>query len=174
METPITKKIKVIDEKGNVYEATYPKRAKGLVKNGRARVVDNNTICLVCPPNNKMEDKKVSENIEIKKDDLVLEKQEITLKDILSRIDTIIAENSHIVESIKLATTGDIAIGLGNIVEARERTNQKALALLEKMYEDTTGKTKPSKNDVMESVLQLAIGHDCDIAEISEVLSKLD
>ena len=40
----------VIDEQGNTYEATYPKRAKGLVKNGRARFVNDNTICLVCPP----------------------------------------------------------------------------------------------------------------------------
>lgn len=32
------KNIIVIDEQGRVYEATYPKRAKGLVKNGRARL----------------------------------------------------------------------------------------------------------------------------------------
>jgi hypothetical protein len=44
--TPITKNINVIDEKGNIYEATFPKRAKGLVKKGRARFVNNNTICL--------------------------------------------------------------------------------------------------------------------------------
>ena len=31
---PIQKNITVIDEQGNIYEATYPKRAKGLVKNG--------------------------------------------------------------------------------------------------------------------------------------------
>ncbi len=56
----MTKNIAVIDEQGNRYEATYPRRAKGLVKNGRARFVDEHTICLACPPY-KSEDEKMSE-----------------------------------------------------------------------------------------------------------------
>ena len=55
---PIEKNIIVTDEQGNILEATYPKRAKGLVKNGRARYIDENTICLACPPVN-MEDKRL-------------------------------------------------------------------------------------------------------------------
>lgn len=47
---PIAKNIIVTDENGAVYEATYPKRAGGLVKNGRARFIDENTICLARPP----------------------------------------------------------------------------------------------------------------------------
>ncbi len=59
----MTKNITVVDEQGNEYEATYPKRAKGLVKCGRARFVDENTICLACPPDKfKAEDIKMSEN----------------------------------------------------------------------------------------------------------------
>ena len=58
----IEKNIVVVDEQGNEYEATYPKRAKGLVKNGRARFIDENTICLACPPNIELEDKTMSEN----------------------------------------------------------------------------------------------------------------
>ncbi|MBQ6702228.1 MAG: hypothetical protein IJN17_04665 [Clostridia bacterium] len=60
------KNVIVVDEAGNEYEATYPKRAKGLVKNGRARFIDEKTICLACPPKKSMEDKKMSENKEIK------------------------------------------------------------------------------------------------------------
>ena len=45
------KTVKVVDETGKEYEATYFKRAQGLVKKGRARFIDENTICLVCPPN---------------------------------------------------------------------------------------------------------------------------
>ncbi len=56
------KNVAVIDDRGNRYEATYPKRAKGLVKNGRARFVDENTICLACPPD-KSEDIRMSENM---------------------------------------------------------------------------------------------------------------
>lgn len=52
----------VIDEQGNEYEATYPKRAKGLVKNGRARFVGENKICLACPPDKIMEDNKMADN----------------------------------------------------------------------------------------------------------------
>ena len=46
------KRIAVVDENGKEYEATYVKRAKGLVKSGRARFIDENTICLACPPDN--------------------------------------------------------------------------------------------------------------------------
>ena len=61
--TPIEKNIIVVDEQGNEYEATYPKRAKGLVKNGRARFVDENKICLACPPDKILEEEKMTENI---------------------------------------------------------------------------------------------------------------
>ena len=50
-KTPIEKNIIVVDESGRRYEATWPKRAKGLVKSGRARFIDEDTICLACPPN---------------------------------------------------------------------------------------------------------------------------
>ena len=49
---------------GNEYEATYPKRAKGLVKNGRARFIDEHTLCLACPPNDYLEDKSMNNNYE--------------------------------------------------------------------------------------------------------------
>lgn len=40
---------------------TWPKRAKGLVKNGRARFISENRICLACPPDDNLEDKKMSD-----------------------------------------------------------------------------------------------------------------
>ncbi len=55
-ETPIEKNIIIVDEQGKAYGATYPKRAKGLVKNGRARYVDDTTICLARPPMKKSEE----------------------------------------------------------------------------------------------------------------------
>ena len=61
--TPIEKNIIVVDENGKEYEATYPKRAKGLVKNGRARFMDEHTICLACPPDIHSEEKKMSEKL---------------------------------------------------------------------------------------------------------------
>ena len=44
--------ITVVDESGNQYEATWKRRAQGLVKNGRARYINESTICLTCPPKN--------------------------------------------------------------------------------------------------------------------------
>ncbi len=66
--TPIEKNIRVIDDKGNELEPTYPKRAKGLVKNGRARFVDENTICLACPPLYETEEITMANNTITKKD----------------------------------------------------------------------------------------------------------
>ena len=65
--TPMEKNVIVVDENGNEYGATYPKRARGLVKSGRARFIDDFRICLACPPNiNEItEDIKMSENMNI-------------------------------------------------------------------------------------------------------------
>ena len=57
--------IKLIDEKGIEIGFTYPKRAKGLVKSGRAVYVDDNTICLT-NPNQKSEVKNMTENSQTK------------------------------------------------------------------------------------------------------------
>ena len=63
-ETPIEKNVIVVDAQGNEYEATYPKRAKGLVKNGRARFIGENKICLACPPKQYLEETKMDANNE--------------------------------------------------------------------------------------------------------------
>lgn len=60
---PIAKNILVVDEEGNEYEATWPKRARGLVKNGRARFLSENKICLACPPRIDMEDNEMTDAI---------------------------------------------------------------------------------------------------------------
>ena len=85
------KTVIVIDEQGNKLESTYPKRAKGLIKNGRARVVDENTICLVDLPKhiileeNKMNNNNINldENKEVK----------IDLAYIMNKIDEIFKYN---------------------------------------------------------------------------------
>lgn len=55
----------MIDEHGKKYGTTYPKRAKGLVKQGRARFQAQNVLCLMhclaCPPDQDLEDKNMSE-----------------------------------------------------------------------------------------------------------------
>lgn len=41
--------IHVIDVQGNILHDTYARRAKGLVKKGRAYYVDDTSICMICP-----------------------------------------------------------------------------------------------------------------------------
>ena len=61
----MTKNITVVDEENNILESTYPKRAKGLVKNNRARWIDDATICLFARPDNKEETKMANSIYEV-------------------------------------------------------------------------------------------------------------
>jgi len=139
----MNKNIEVVDEAGNVYEPTWPKRAKGLVKHGRARFVDENRICLTCPPD-KTEETHMS-NTSIF--------GEMTVADILNRINNIINQTSYIGEAYEaFKTMGDGDSGdcgapgnimgkakaeaIASVVQCRETTNQQILRLYEKMYDD--------------------------------------
>ena len=141
----------VIDEQGNEYEATYPKRAKGLVKNGRARFVEENKICLACPPNNYLEDQNMEENKNI----TVAEKEQNdqpTVAYILGQIEKIFADNKHIqealakLENVRSEGPGGLgaqakAQGIADVVKCRETTNQQMLRFYEKLYDDIKPKT---------------------------------
>jgi len=168
---PIGKNIIVVDEQGNEYEATYPKRAKGLVNNGRARFVSKNKICLACPPNSSLEDKIMSENInntEMKEQAEVSAKafkalqgecvkqnltEKLSINYVLEQIEKIATQTEYLnqviseLRQMEIAGPGDIgtaqkAEALGDIVKCRETTNQQLLKLYEKMYDDL--KPKPS------------------------------
>ena len=56
------KHIEVIDEQGVHLQNTYERRARGLVKKGRAYYVTASCICLFTPPEN-MEEKTLETNI---------------------------------------------------------------------------------------------------------------
>lgn len=79
------KNIIVVDEYGNEYEATFPKRATGLVKNGRARFIGENKICLACPPRKILEDQTV-ENTNLIINDSCTQADTLTEKEIFDHI----------------------------------------------------------------------------------------
>lgn len=56
----MTKNITVVDENGITVGSTYPKRASGLVKKGRAHWINDDTVCLCA---HKTEDKKMTDKI---------------------------------------------------------------------------------------------------------------
>ena len=127
----------VVDEQGNEYEATYPKRAKGLVKNGRARFVDENKICLACPPDKILEETEMSNN-------------KLTAKEIFVQL-TILQKQLTESNYTSLHNLRDAISSIGeeyndsqcehiedvcNVFETREATLHRILELYEKMYND--------------------------------------
>ncbi len=158
--TPIEKNVRVVDENGNEYEATYPKRAKGLVKNGRARFLSPDTICLMCPPdpeNDNLEDMNMSENTE-------MQTPVLTMEYLLGKIDEIAQQTEYLNTAIdrlgQMKTgngPGDVAgeaqaQAIGDVVRCRETTNQQLLKLYEKMYDDL----KPKESERLAALNRLS------------------
>ena len=174
--TPIEKNIIVVDEQGNEYEATYPKRAKGLVKSGRARFVDENKICLACPPNFDLEDKKMTEE---RKPESIY-----NIEYILSQIAKIQEQTEYLNIALeKLSQMGDgegnmqqcqaNAQAIEDIVRCRETTNQQILSLYEKMYDDLKPDNGNKKLDVLDKLAQIAANTDDFASEKSDMLDTI-
>ncbi len=125
------KTVIVIDEQGNNYESTYPKRAKGLVKTGRARYVDENTICLTCPPkeyileenNMNNENKLINDNNERKIDELY----------VLEKIDQLMKMNSDFINNPSLKDMATVP-GSKNPVQSICETNNLMIGFLKEIY----------------------------------------
>ena len=98
---PITKNIIVVDEFGKEYTSTYAKRANGLVKNGRARWLDGNTICLVCPPDTlNLEDNDMSNKADnMETINAVCEKEEFRNEHGISKDDFVVIYAGKLDES---------------------------------------------------------------------------
>lgn len=171
----MAKNVIVVDENGNKYGATYPKRAKGLVKNGRARFIDNETICLACPPKSfETEDIEMSENTEKMIIDTstgeaveaALEsKAEPTLSYVLGQIERIANDTAYIrdalaqLQELRAAGPGDIcgqskADAIAHVVDAREETNRRLLTFYEMLYKDIA-KSSLGKNTLAEQLIAL-------------------
>lgn len=148
--TPIEKNVIVVDEQGKEYEATYPKRAKGLVKSGRARFVAENKICLACPPNQYLEDKKMEEN-------------KLTAREIFTQITILqkeLTENSYTsLHRLDDAVTSLVGEGeesearyaqvaeICEVFKTREQTLMKMLEMYEKMYDELSAEQANAEVD---------------------------
>ena len=166
--TPIEKNIRVVDEQGNEYEATYPKRAKGLIKNGRARFVDENTICLACPPDKLLEENKMEEN-------------KLTAKEIFVQLTILqrqLTENSN----TSLHRLGDAITSIGeeenearyervaevcDVFKTRELTLLKMLEMYEKMYDDIKNEEAQRFN-----LIKSAFDNNMSFIEVAEMNSE--
>ena len=149
--TPIEKNVIVVDEQGNEYEATYMKRAKGLVKNGRARFVGENKICLACPPDKILEENEMTNNIPEKQifDKIAeLQKNLESIDKILFKIQCVTDTQSCVEpadgEPIPLDYLPEVAMekikAIREIVLEREKTINKMLDFYLKLYQDEEAK----------------------------------
>ena len=154
--TPIAKNIRVVDNFGKEYEATYLKRAKGLVKNGRARFIDENTICLVCPPEIELEDNDMSENKQTKKSVETVpaipeSEKQLTSREIFDKISELqeqLTKNSYhslhrLDDSVTQVCSAEEnterqeqITEICSVFKTREATLLKMLQLYERMYAD--------------------------------------
>lgn len=143
----MTKNIIVVDEHGKKYGTTYLRRAKGLVKQGRARFQARNILCLACPPDQDLEDKNMSEQTMENK---IMEtgtagQGKYSIEYCLEQIERIGHQTEYLnqviedLRQMESGSCGEKAMALGNIVECRETTNQQMLRFYEKMYEDLKG-----------------------------------
>ena len=182
------KTVQVTDEAGNRYEATYPKRAKGLVKHGRARFTDESQteIILTCPPNHNLilEDHTMTEqntNIQAtENENAVIEKHvpQLTAKEIFDQIAVLqrqIVESSYNALYRLTDATNDICgdgcfesdEAKGEAIEAvastfrmREETYQTMLKLYQQMYNDLLGDQNAEQTcDKIEAISDAFVNH---------------
>ncbi len=182
---PITKNIFVVDEAGNEYEATYKKRAEGLVKNGRARFIADNKICLACSPNDILEDNRMNDENKLSGESSP-EIPEFSMGYILSRMDKIINDTEYIRTTLEALKDFEIsgnandnasqakAEAIGEVVKCRETTNQQILSMLEKMYEDLKPKQQTLQDKAMDFVERTLNNGSLSFEEKEQISDLLD
>ena len=156
--SPASLKIEVVDSSGKVIGRTYEKRAKGLVKKGRARFTDENRITLLPSEDAheytdtegyKMDERINTENIE----NISEENSQYTIESVMQCMKKILDDTQYIKDAIFNVTEipsgdagdcgspGDIAgkakaEAISTIVREREDTNQKLIDFYNKVYDD--------------------------------------
>lgn len=188
---PMIKNIRVVDEQGNQYGATYPKRAKGLVKKGRARFINDDVICLACPPDIYLEDIIMNnDNIKIEEEFAPTTSGKYTYEYALQQIEKITNDTTYVKEALKAIADmepsdapnggmGDAARGtaIGEAINARESTNRKLIEFYSKMYEDLkpNKSNNPSSKELMQQMLieKISTINICDVDDQSDFIAQL-
>lgn len=121
------KNVLVVDEAGNRCEPTYPRRAAGLIKQGRAYWVGPEILCIRRPPC-ETEEKAMSGT---------------SMQELLARIDRVLNDTSYLqtalstIEKLPDRPDGEAestrarAEAVAAVVREREETNREILRLLQ-------------------------------------------
>ena len=153
--SPAALKIEVVDSSGKIIGRTYEKRAKGLVKKGRARFTDENRITLLPSEDAheyiETEGYKMDERINT--ENISEENGQYTIESVMQCMKKILDDTQYIKDTIFNVTEipsgdagdcgspGDIAgkakaEAISTIVRERENTNQKLIDFYNKVYND--------------------------------------
>lgn len=153
--SPASLKIEVVDSSGKIIGRTYEKRAKGLVKKGRARFTDENRITLLPSEDaheyTDTEGYKMDERINT--ENILEENSQYTIESVMQCMKKILDDTQYIKDAIFNVTEipsgdagdcgspGDIAgkakaEAISTIVRERENTNQKLIDFYNKVYND--------------------------------------
>lgn len=166
--------ILVEDERGNALSPTYPRRAKGLVKSGRAVWTDETrtAICLLSEKTASVR-RNITEEIMMNNEnrietaetlesrcsiDYILQKMEE-----MSVLPEYIKHSIQSISTLEDGITGAQSMAISEVVKSRETTNQQLLKMYETMYNDLMG--KESKRETLREVLNWIEDMDFDTDE---------
>ena len=182
----------VVDSQGNEYEATYPKRAKGLVKSGRARFVGENKICLACPPNDNLEDNKMSENINITAEQktaeltksevwaqiIKLQDQLASLKDTFSALidisDTNEFEDGDAIESVITEVVLNKTKVINAVFSEREATLNSLLDFYKIVYNDLYQQEKNARKEKIDTIKNLWLTYLDEASDVADEDGRIE
>ena len=135
------------DPSGKLYSPTYPTRARGLVKRGRARWIGKDAIELIAPPEEDREETtNMTEDLN-KRTVTPLEGKEYTTQDLIDGMVAIMKASDaarEVVAGIKILTehikdyqdmdAKEIFYPLNTLAEGFKENQRYALAIIERMY----------------------------------------
>lgn len=134
-----SKTITVRDRYGKLCGPTYPRRAKGLVKKGRAYFSGAAELRLAFPV-------QCLEDTIMRPDKSINTRTDLTPQDLLERIDLIVKDTQYMRQAFdlleKIPAQADAlprAQAAAEMVREREKTNREAISLLREMYGDLYG-----------------------------------
>ena len=196
--TPIEKNIRVVDENGRQYEATWAKRARGLVKKGRARFISDDSICLARPPELELTEETSMTDTNAKNTTVEIPAvtpaemaSELSITYILTQIEKIRVQDDYLKNAIvELGrmdngepgmTDGTVAPGvakaqaIADVVKCRETTNQELIRFYTKVYDDLKPTSPHPKQALIERMMELAASSGAEgKAMLEQVNSMLD
>ena len=162
--------ITIVDEHDKQIGKTYPKRANGLIKNKRARYIDENKIMLIACPSNEyiMEENKMNNN--------ELNNNKLDLQYIIDKIDAILANNNEILNVIKDFDEQDVFENVHHPIQKIINTNNELIGLLKDLIKPyTVNETENIKYvlEVLSDALQTAVQNDAQPEVVREIIESI-